>query len=42
MWFDQCLEEGRGSSIDHPESDAGYYRELVEVAEEGSHMGEFR
>ena len=39
MWFDQGLEVGRGSSIDclvcqhhHLESDAGYYREPVEVA----------
>ena len=46
--FDQSLEVGRGSSIDRLvsqyhrlESVAGYYTEPVEVAEEGSHMGEF-
>ena len=49
MWFDQSLEVGRGSSINRLvcqyrrlESDAGCYREPVEVAEEGGHMGEFR
>ena len=38
VWFDQSLEVGRGSSIDHLvcqyhrlESDAGYYREPVEA-----------
>ena len=48
MWFDQSLEVGRGSSINRLvcqyhrfESDAGYYREPVEVVEEGSHMEEF-
>ena len=49
VWFDQRLEVGRGSSIDrlvcqyhHLESDAGCYREPVEVPEEGCHMGDFR
>ena len=43
MWLDQLLEVGMGSSIDclvcqyHPlESDASYYREPVEVPEEGT------
>ena len=49
MWFYQHLEIGGGSSIDclvgqfnHLESDMSYYREPVEVPEEGGHMGEFR
>ena len=47
MWFDQRLEGGKGSSIDllvfqyhHLESDARYYREPVEVPEEGGRIGE--
>ena len=46
VWFDQLLEEGSGSSIDHHvfqyhhlESDASYDRELLEVPEEGGRMG---
>ena len=49
VWLDQNLEVGRGSSIDclvcqyhRLKFDASYYREPVEVPEEGGHVGELR
>ena len=39
VWSDQRLEVGRGSGLvgqsHHLESDAGYYREPMEVTEKG-------